>query len=311
LACTTVHRALKALAAEGLVAAESRQGYRVRPGANDPLRGCPIAYVFSAAEDPQPWGAYHQTLLSAFQQAAGSRGWTLLAANATVDGRKELLEKLRTARTCGAVLDMHDRELIDFFLGTGLPAVLVNSWREDVQIDVVIQDGQQGGLQAADYLAGRGHKRIAWFGRTDYTGHSLDRLSGAMIGLMRAGLALPPELVVSEDHGMARELLSRPDRPTAVIALWQGSARALAEAAAELGLAVGRDFEMVGWCREEEYDTSYRAIFRPGQVPPAVVWSVATMAEAALERISARRAHPAMPTLRIKIPTRLKMPLAL
>jgi LacI family transcriptional regulator len=207
---------------------------------------------------------------------------------------------------------MHDREIIEFFLGTGLPAVLVNSWREDVQLDVVIQDGQQGGLQAADFLAGRGHKRIAWFGRTDYTGHSLDRLSGAMIGLMRAGLSLPEEMIVrGTDEPLeeqARRLLSRPDRPTGVLALWQNNAWAVAAAAAKLGLTIGKDFEMVGWCKEEEYEASYGPLFRPGEVPPTVVWSMAAMAEAALERICARRENPALAPLRIKIPTRLRLP---
>ena len=314
LACSTVHRALQSLAAEGLLSAESRQGYRVRPGAADPMRGCPVAYVFSAAEDPQPVGVYHRALLAAFQGAAVERGWTLLStvADPGAGGAGAILERLRAARTGGLVLDMHQLGLIDALLGSGLPAVLVNSWREDVAMDTVMQDGQQGGLQAAAYLAGRGHRKVAWFGPMADTGHSLDRFGGALLGLRRAGLPAPEEHVTvygsapAELDERARQLLSSGNRPTAVLALWQENALALSRAAAELGLAVGRDFEMVGWCREEEYEESYAPRFRPGEVPPTVVWSAEAMAEAALDRISLRRADPERAALRIKIPTRLR-----
>jgi DNA-binding LacI/PurR family transcriptional regulator len=312
LACSTVHRALQGLVAEGLLAAESRQGYRVLPGAGDPLRGCPVAYVFSTDDAPEQLGAYHQSLLAAFQGAAAARGWTLLSTIAAPGAPEGLLEKLRAARASGLVLDMHDRGLLDALLGAGLPAVLVNSWREDVAMDTVMQDGQQGGLQAAAYLAGRGHKRIAWFGPMAQTGHSLDRFGGALVGLRRAGLAAPEEHITTDDEGeiaeQARRLLSESNHPTGILALWQANALALARAAAELGLVVGKDFEMVGWCREEEYGESYAPRFRPGEVPPTVVWSAAAMAEAALDRISLRRSDPAKPALRIKIPTRMRMP---
>jgi DNA-binding LacI/PurR family transcriptional regulator len=313
LACSTVHRALQTLVAEGLLAAESRQGYRVLPGAGDPMRGCPVAYVFSAAEESPPLtSSYHRSLLGAFQGAAAARGWTLLSTIAAPADSAALLEKLRASRAAGLVLDMHDLGLIDALLGAGLPAVLVNSWREDVAMDTVMQDGQQGGLQAAAYLAGRGHRRMAWFGPMASTGHGLDRFGGALLGLRRAGLPAPEEHITAEgESGLAeraRRLLSASDRPSGVIALWQGEALALARAAAELNLSIGKDFEMVGWCREEEYEESYAPRFRPGEVPPTVVWSAAAMAEAALDRISLRRSDPAKPALRIKIPTRLRMP---
>ncbi len=314
LACSTVHRALQSLAAEGLLAAESRQGYRVRPGAADPMRGCPVAYIFSAAEDPQPVGVYHRALLGAFQSAAAERGWTLLStvADPEAEGAGAVLERLRAARTGGLVLDMHQLGLIDALLGSGLPAVLVNSWREDVAMDTVMQDGQQGGLQAAACLAGRGHRKVAWFGPMADTGHSLDRFGGALLGLRRAGLPAPEEHVITDDDEetfeLARRLLSGSGRPSGIIALWQRSALALARAAADLKLTVGRDFEMVGWCREEEYEESYAPRFRPGEVPPTVIWSARAMAEAALDRISLRRADPERSALRIKIPTRLRMP---
>lgn len=312
LACSTVHRALRALVEEGLLSAEARHGYRVMPGASDPMKGCPVAYVFSSEEEPPVLGAYHRSLLAAFQGAASARGWSLLSTHAGDDGAGALLEKLAAARTSGLVLDMHSRRLIEAMQGSGLPCVMVNSWREDVNLDVVMQDGQQGGLQAATYLAGRGHKKIAWFGPVTDSGHSMDRFAGAMLGMRRAGLE-PLEEYVTEQFSQqliesARRMLASPKRPRAILALWQDCCSAVAQAAAELGLVTGRDFEMVGWCREEEYSEGYAASFRPGELPPTVVWSAGEMAVAALDLLSLRRADASRPALRVKIPTRLRMP---
>lgn len=308
LACSTVHRALKGLAQEGLLLAEPRQGYRVRAGANDPSRGFPIAYVFSQKEDPQPWGTYHQTFLTAFQQAANRRGWSLLATTASADRKQELLEQLRTSRTCGVVLDMNELDLISFFKNSGLPVIMVNSWTEDVQVDAVIQNGFQGGLLAARYLVDQGHKHIGWLGHEYHSAHSAGRLGGALAGLDRAGLKLPENLIFrcNEETALeaARKLLARPDRPTAVIALWKFCALAVQQAARELGVEVAT----VGWCVEEEYENNYRQSFHSGQVPPTVRWSATAMAEAALDRISARRSNEKLPFIRIEIPAALHVP---
>ena len=312
LACSTVHRALKNLAKSGLIAPEPRQGFRVRAGSNDPLRGCPFAYVFDLQREYLPKSSYRELLRSAFDNAARRRGWPLLSLSAKADNREELKQRLRHERVCGLALDMTDPALIGSFQEVPLPAVLVNSWREDVQVDVIVQDGQQGGLQAADYLARRGHRRIAWFGVTDYTGHRMDRFSGALMGLMRAGLSFLPDMVYSITNETAEEraraMLMRPDRPTAVIALWQHCTQVVARVAAKLGLTIGRDLEMVGWSTEEEYADSYAAAFPRGEPPPTIVWSVNTMAEAALDRVYARHVNPALPLLRIKVPARLRLP---
>jgi len=41
-------------------------------------------------------------------------------------------------------------------------------------------------------------------------------------------------------------------------------------------------------------------------VPPAVTWSVATMAEIAVARLEERRTRRDLPTIHLRIPTRLR-----
>jgi LacI family transcriptional regulator len=173
-----------------------------------------------------------------------------------------------------------------------------------------MQDGHRGGMLAAEHLCARGCRRIAWFGPDVRDAHAAERLGGALAGLSDAGRPVPPELIVragaAEMAGRARELLARKDRPDGVIALWRGCALALRTAASELGLTPGRDFAMVGWCPEEIYESEYRQAFAGGPVPPAVVWSVRTMAETAISRLIERRENPELPALLVKVPVRLK-----
>jgi LacI family transcriptional regulator len=215
-------------------------------------------------------------------------------------------------RACGVVLDTIDSELLSLIRKAGLPALMVDSWREDPGLDSVVQDNHNGGAMAAAHLAGKGHRRVGWFGPLAATFHSRERFGGAMAGLAQAGLDMPPELRIevgslAEAPEKARALLSTPGRPTAVLALWTEMAGALAAAARGLGLAIGRDLDIVGWSQEELHASYYRLTMGDGPLPPAVVWSVAAMAETAVARLAERRANPDMPVVQIRIPTRLEL----
>jgi hypothetical protein len=64
---------------------------------------------------------------------------------------------------------------------------------------------------------------------------------------------------------------------------------------------------MVGWCPDELYDLDFAPAFRGHEAPPAVSWSIRTMAEAALSRLAERRANPGLPALLVKVPVRLRL----
>jgi hypothetical protein len=98
------------------------------------------------------------------------------------------------------------------------------------------------------------------------------------------------------------------DRPDAVLALWRPVLRAVVDASRELGLAIGKDIEVMGWCSEEVYDTAFVPLFDGLCVPPAVVWRSRAMAETAVSRLAERRKKPGLPVMRMSIPTRLRVP---
>lgn len=307
----TVNRALKALESEGLVSAEPRQGYRVLARAGDPDRGCPIAFITERGPNPFDWHHFLQALRSGLQTAVHKRGWSLLALGSEDRSAKEMMRQLGGARTCGLVLDAVQPDLLEAARKAGLPVVVVDSWYEDTPVDTIIQDSYLGGLLAATHLVNRGHRRIAWLGAVNDEMHTMLRLSGVRSGLERAGLELTREQTVAWTAGdgreRARELLSGPRRPDAILALWRNVAVELVEVALELGVRPGKDFEMVGWMTESDL-TEGKPVFAGTCAQPSIVWSPERMADLAVDRLDALRRNPTLPPVRTCVPVELRVP---
>lgn len=310
----TVRRALKMLETEALIAPESRRGFRVLGRANDPDRGFPFAFVISKPQQEEvSW--FVRRLSSELQAAAGRRGWSLLSIQREGRTSGEVIAHLKAARACGVVVDSLDRELIDQIAGLGIPIVLGDAWCEGLAVDAVAQDGFSGAMLAAMHLSHRGCKRLGFIGPPLRGAHpqAIERLAGAVGGALRSGSVLPSDLCVEVPWhdfpaavARAHELLSRPDRPDGVIAPWTAMGVAVFKAAAELGLTVGRDFELVGWSPQEDYEVEYAARFQFGNVPPAVVWSMTELSEMCILRLIQRHADPQLPASFTRIPMRMQ-----
>jgi DNA-binding LacI/PurR family transcriptional regulator len=311
----TVRKALKILKAEALIQAEDRRGYRVLPSANNPDRGCPVAFVTSASAGSGE-EYLHRALLRSLQVIASRRGWNLLGVGLESRSRREVVESLQTARVWGAVVDTLDEALLSAIEGAGIPAVMNDAWLEDSGFESVVQDGFIGGLLAAEWLLERGHKQIAYFG------HELDvpsprtveRFSGACGALAKKGLPLPLERCYEFSAGevekvcrKAREVLSGPERPTGILALWQGISEGVARAAQELGLILGRDLDLVGWSTAEHYRDEYLRKMPDDYESPAITWKIETMSEICLARLETRRSHPQLPISKTRVPVSLSL----
>jgi LacI family transcriptional regulator len=141
-------------------------------------------------------------------------------------------------------------------LRTGrLPAVLVDTVAPG--LTSVVTDDVEGGAVVAAALVEQGHRRIAYLGEAqsapDFESPSRLRLRGLRAGLAAAGLDLPERDVVLVGPGTptlrqaVRDLLERPDRPTAVFAHCDLFAAAVLGVAAEAGLRVPQDLAVVGY----------------------------------------------------------------
>ncbi|MGQ4336115.1 LacI family DNA-binding transcriptional regulator [Streptomyces hayashii] len=135
----------------------------------------------------------------------------------------------------------------------GIPFVVFDP-TEELPDDVpfVGATNWRGGQAATRHLVDLGHRRIAMISGPDHP-FCQARLAGYTSALTEAGLPVDPDLVVktllTRDDGRAaaRELLSRPDRPTAVFTANDMQALGVYQAARELGLSIPQDLSVVGF----------------------------------------------------------------
>ncbi len=139
-----------------------------------------------------------------------------------------------------------------------VPVVFVDVHVERVSsMPRVVGDDIAGGSAAARHLLGLGHRRIGFIGDApespfDFTS-SQDRETGLRRELEAVGVRLPPEWVGHGAHGryeareLARRMLSRDPRPTAIFAASDTQALGVMAAAHEAGLNVPEDLSVIGY----------------------------------------------------------------
>ncbi|MFF5533096.1 LacI family DNA-binding transcriptional regulator [Streptomyces cinerochromogenes] len=134
-------------------------------------------------------------------------------------------------------------------LARRMPVVVAGAREEQPpEVDVVAGDDERGARLATEHLLGLGHRRIAHL-----AGH------GAVGALRRRGyeaamrahgaqpLVEPGDLTEEGGYRGTVRLLSRPERPTALLAVNDMAAVGALSAAGELGLRVPRDLSVTGY----------------------------------------------------------------
>lgn len=196
------------------------------------------------------------SIFKGLEEAAGERGFSVLACNTDGDGHRERahLETLLARRVAGVVLAssvLRDPS-VRWLRGHGVPHVLVSRY-SDTSHAFVGADDVTGGRVATQHLLDLGHRRIAYLSGGSWTSTGLLRSRGYRQALARAGVPIDEELEVATGYleepasqGMAR-LLELPDPPSAVFAGNDLIALGAITAAQRVGLSVPRDLAVVGY----------------------------------------------------------------
>ncbi|PZR53564.1 LacI family transcriptional regulator [Xylanimonas oleitrophica] len=194
-------------------------------------------------------------LLKGISGAVGGTGYELLAYSGAVsDDNRVGWERRSLSRLAGTLID--GAVIVTptvVVAGAGIPVVAIDPHTGPGGPWTVDADNVGGARAAVEHLVGLGHRRIAHVrGRTDLESARL-REQGYRESLAEAGIGFDPALVrdggyrASRTTDSARELLSLPDRPTAVFAANDLSALRVIEVAHELGLRVPQDLSVVGF----------------------------------------------------------------
>ncbi|MCI2416851.1 LacI family transcriptional regulator [Saccharopolyspora sp. K220] len=135
-----------------------------------------------------------------------------------------------------------------------IPVVAVDPHTGDEGAPTVSADNVRGAALATAYLIGLGHRRIGFLGRPPRSLASThQRETGYRGALAEAGIPFDPDLVrvagyqEETSKEAVRELLSLPDRPTAIFAANDVSAIVAMDVAVTLGMRVPDDLSIIGF----------------------------------------------------------------
>jgi LacI family transcriptional regulator len=146
-----------------------------------------------------------------------------------------------------------NRPAIEDALTNNIPAIVINNYVDDLEINCIAIDNIGGAERAVNYLVGLGHKKIAHISGELLTQAAAHRLEGYKRALKKHSIALRDHYIVKTDYsrGQARmaaeRLLKLPDAPTAIFVASDSMALEVMAVVRERGIKIPRDLSLVGF----------------------------------------------------------------
>ena len=251
-------------AAERVRAAAAKLNYRPNPAARGLRLGKTRTVGFIS--DEVTITRYASAMIRGLLEVAEERDHTVLISESgrRADRIASALELMLDRQADGIVFGLMGAKQIDVPVIADVPVVLSNA-RSASGLPCVLPDEFRAGFEAAHYLLERGHRRIAFIGRSEAL---LDPVLSVTIGARDAGLdpALAEsgiEFVHQVDgrfwepdlgYAGAQEVFQRTE-VTAIIAANDRVAFGVYQAAQERGLRIPDDLSVVSF--DDEYLASY------------------------------------------------------
>ena len=197
----------------------------------------------------------------------------------------QVLKMLRVQRVAGLIViptrsdAEHGSHLVDKI---NVPTVLLDMFVEGLPYNVIKTDNIEAGRLATDHLLGLGHRRIGIIVGIAGLATSDDRLGGYLKAHAEHGVAVEPGLQLpgnfdqAQAYRQAIEVLRRPDRPTALVAISNMMTLGLLFAVRELKVKVPAELSIVGID-----DLEFAAVIDPA--PTVVVTPILAMARRSIE----------------------------
>jgi len=186
------------------------------------------------------------------QRVAHEAGYSVVLANADwdEDAERGYTAMARRASADGILLSA-SRLTNGDVRGVDIPTVILGSHLPFPDFDVVGIDTERGSFDAADYLAGLGHRRIAMVGPIE-SKSGQKRLRGFLAGLAANGVAERREYLINAPYTREggteaiRVLFALPEPPTAVFASNDQLAIGALIAAHTIGVRVPEALSVIG-----------------------------------------------------------------
>jgi len=202
---------------------------------------------------------FYHPMVRAVQDVAYQRRYDVMIANSDHTREKELLfvESVVRRPVDGIVIvpyHLEDDDLDELMTRTGVAIAAVGNHIQHPRIDVSFADDARATQDLVRWLIdARGHRRVAMICADLAFPVTIRRLTAFREAMREAGLELPPEYVVAGDWTVEtgirsmKQLMSLPERPTAVFAASDTIAIGALEAAEAMDLRIPSDVAIVGF----------------------------------------------------------------
>mgnify|MGYP001818894475 CR=1 FL=1 len=211
-----------------------------------------IALVLTDITNP-----FWTSVARAVEDEASRQGYTVIFCNTDESEQKQeqYLSMLLRRRVDGVLLvpASNSGETVRKLQAKDVAVVVLDRRVEDVAVDLVRGDSEQGARRLTEHLLSLGHRRVGMLAGPAGVSVSRERVAGYRMALDAAGIAVDEALIqydsFSIDGGdrMTRAMLALPTRPTALFAannfIAVGALRALHRA----GLRVPQEMSLVAF----------------------------------------------------------------
>lgn len=211
--------------------------------------------------------SYAATILQGVLTAAAAAGQNVTFFTAPWRTAQQSAAGYRDRRADGVIVVAPplDSDIISGLAPLHIPLVAISFPGGSFGIPSVDVDDAEGTRMAVGHLLALGHTRIAHLSGPSNMLSGQVRREAFCAAMKEAGLAaqeeqnvVPGDFSAQKSYEQTRRLLSRPDRPTAIFAANDDSARGVRDAAQEMGFAVPSQLSIVGFD-----DTPEGAMARP------------------------------------------------
>lgn len=196
-------------------------------------------------------------VVQSFSDTVAEQGFTILLASHGYDQQREyaILRKLLEHRVDGIVLTGldHDEAVFRLIDSQTIPSILMWNYAKDARYPSIGSDNKSAGSMIAELLLSQGHRDIAcMFPPTYGNDRAQARFLAVMQTLADAGVSVPDHwqlttvYSISESKRDILELLSKTERPTAIICGNDILATGALYGAAAAGLRVPNDISITG-----------------------------------------------------------------
>lgn len=200
---------------------------------------------------------FFNRVLDSFKVTAETKGYdlTFINCNKTTQ-RMTFLEHSRYRGVDGVVIAHvnFDQDEVAELIRSEVPVVTIDHSFDNKPS--VVSDNIRGMQELVRYVAGRGHKRIAYINGGDRATSSVtrNRIGSFYHTLSDLGISVPEEYLVDADyrnpalcHDATLKLLSLDQRPTCILCPDDLSAIGCINAIHEMGLEVAKDVSLAGY----------------------------------------------------------------